>query len=168
MILSAWVMVALQAGENGRPHVDYDDFKIIAERNMFSPVRPKKARKEEPRKEEARKPEAPKPPMIRGMADFNGEFRVLVENPAVKASHFYKAGDALAGGVVESVDKLKVVIRFGQELKEYANGASLPIVAGQETVTTSAPEEGKSEEELDKIRKALKGKRAKKVQEEED
>ena len=167
--------------ENGRPVLKYDDYKIIAEKNMFSPYKTKKEEKKvekkvEPKKEDAKQPDPPKPTLVRGLVEMNGAYCVLIEDTATKKAQYYKAGDSVAGGIIEKVDKLKVTIKFGEEKKEFLNGEPLPLPkSGGSTqgssstpathTTTEAPTDDK---QIDDIKARLKKQRGKKVDEEQD
>lgn len=90
----------------------FEDVKIIAERNIFSPMKPKDApkKKEEPKKEE-KKIESPLLPMVTGFEGYPDGFRVLVLDRAKNSSARYGVGDSLAGGVIESIDMTRAVVK---------------------------------------------------------
>lgn len=124
-ILTAALTMLLQ--EPGGGDLRFEDVKIIAERNIFSPVKPKDVpkKKEEVRKEE-KKAESPLLPVVTGFEGYPDGFRILILDRAKNASSRFKVGDALVGGVVESIDTTRAVVKTSTgDVIELRNGDTI-------------------------------------------
>lgn len=138
----------------------YEDVKIIVERNIFSPAKPKK--KEEPKKEEKReekKAEAPPRPVVTGFEGYPDGFRVLVHDRAKGLSVRYGIGDALAGGTIAEIDNTRAVIRTATGTVDLRAGDSVldSLPAAPQGADVTPPGAAQEQEEVrEKMKKRLK------------
>ncbi len=172
-ILFLW---PLQEGESPA-QVKYNDWKIIEERNIFSPAKPK-PKKSTPRKTTPSKPRPKKAapnPIVRGFVRFSEGYRVLIYDPATRKETFCKVGEKVQGAEIIKTDLEKGMIRVGEEEKEIFTGSEIQRTDGttlEGSVSTKEesapkPSEGRSSR-LEKLREKMRKKYGKKVELEEE
>jgi hypothetical protein len=131
--------------KNGNGDLKYEDIKIIAERNIFSPHKPKAVKKDDPpkkadpppKKEEEKK--LPPPPYVTGFALYPDGFRMSVVDPNTQATTRYKAGDKLIGGTIESIDNLRAKVKVGDQTIELRTGDAVKEGAAATSAPTGGP-----------------------------
>lgn len=164
--------------DGGAPsQVKYDDLKIIEERNIFSPAKPK-PKKSTPRKTTPQKPRPKKAapnPVVRGFVRFQEGFRVLIHDPATGKENFFTVGEKVQGAEIIKTDLEKGVIRVGEEEKEIFTGSEIQRTDGStlegststKQESSPKPSEGRSSR-LEKLRAKMREKYGKKVELEEE
>ncbi len=156
--------------------VKIEDLKIISQRNIFSPARPKPpAKKKTPRKPEPKKTvkKAAPNPVIRGFVKFSDGYRVLVYDPATEKESYHVIGDKIQGAEIISVDLEKAILRvdgkdspvFTASEIQRTDGSTMQGSTSGKKETPEKTSSGRSER-LKKIREKMRKKYGKKVEEE--
>lgn len=177
--MMVWMLLLISLSQEGESSslVKYDDWKVIEERNIFSPARPK-PKKSPPRKTtpppKPRAKAAPNP-VVRGFVRFSEGYRVLVYDPATRKETFLKVGEKVQGAEILQTDLEKGVIKVGEEEKEIFTGSEIQRTDGTTvsgttpTKTETAPKESEGRSSrLEKLREKMRKKYGKKVELEEE
>lgn len=120
--LTAALVLLAQEKRNGdlRP----EDLRLIVERDLFTPYKPEKPKREEKKREEKKEESkaGPTPPVVTGFLQYPEGFCVLVTDKSKGASVQYKVGDRLGGGTITAIDNTRAVIELVGGVKELRLG----------------------------------------------
>jgi len=164
--LAAWKE---QAGAPAQPAAKkFEDYKRLLENNIFSPPKPKKPDPPPPKPPAEKKPDPPKPPdpvLVTGFVfnEVDRRWEAVIEDKKKKETRFLKAGDAVEGWTILSIEQERMKVKRGEKDEhEFVPGDSIngtALATEKEMLGEAAIDPKKVEEARHRMREARREKK---------